>query len=239
MEQELKEIIAAIRPASADWRTKAEARTARLVMPPRALGRLHAIAERLCAIGRTLTPAISRRAFVVMAGDHGIAEEGVSAFPQAVTGEMIRCFLRDGGRHQRPGPPGRRRGLRGGHRGRHGCGSRRPTRSRQVPGVQGGPGYGQLRPGTGHEPPPGRPVGHDRVPGGRHPLRWGLRDPRHRRHGHRQHHRLVGHRRCHHRLRSRPDGGPRHRRGLRGVAAQAGGHRKRNRAQPSRPCRRA
>jgi nicotinate-nucleotide--dimethylbenzimidazole phosphoribosyltransferase len=93
---ELNEIIKKIAPVSTQWRRKAQDRTARLVMPPRALGRLHPVAEQLCAIRETLTPAIAPRAFVVMAGDHGIAEEGVSAFPQAVTGEMIGCFLRDG-----------------------------------------------------------------------------------------------------------------------------------------------
>jgi nicotinate-nucleotide--dimethylbenzimidazole phosphoribosyltransferase len=94
--QNISDRIKKITPASAEWKAKAEARTARLVMPPRALGRLHPIAERLCAIGETLAPDISRRAFVVMAADHGIAAEGVSAFPQAVTGEMIRCFLKGG-----------------------------------------------------------------------------------------------------------------------------------------------
>ncbi len=92
----LQTIIDSITPISTEWTTRAQARTARLVMPPRALGRLHPIAERICAIGQTLSPSIAPRAFVVMAGDHGIADEGVSAFPQAVTGEMIGCFLKDG-----------------------------------------------------------------------------------------------------------------------------------------------
>jgi nicotinate-nucleotide--dimethylbenzimidazole phosphoribosyltransferase len=94
--QALNQLIRKITPASPQWRARAEVRTANLVMPPRALGRLHAIAEQLCAIGETLAPDIARRAFVVMAGDHGIAAEGVSAFPQAVTGEMIGCFLKNG-----------------------------------------------------------------------------------------------------------------------------------------------
>jgi nicotinate-nucleotide--dimethylbenzimidazole phosphoribosyltransferase len=94
--QGLTHLIEQITPASPGWKTEAEARTSRLVMPPRALGRLHPIAEKLCAIGETLAPDISRRAFVVMAGDHGVAAEGVSAFPQAVTGEMIGCFLKNG-----------------------------------------------------------------------------------------------------------------------------------------------
>jgi nicotinate-nucleotide--dimethylbenzimidazole phosphoribosyltransferase len=92
----LKEIIETIHPVAADWIEKARLRTARLVMPPRALGRLHDIAERCCAIQETLRPSLDRKAVVVMAGDHGIAAEGVSAFPQEVTGAMVRTFLTGG-----------------------------------------------------------------------------------------------------------------------------------------------
>lgn len=89
----LDDVIAGITPISQEWIDKARERTARLVMPPRALGRLHDISERICGIQKTLTPDIGRRAFLVMAGDHGVVAEGVSAFPQSVTGEMIKCFL--------------------------------------------------------------------------------------------------------------------------------------------------
>jgi nicotinate-nucleotide--dimethylbenzimidazole phosphoribosyltransferase len=65
-------------------------------MPPRALGRLHDISERLSAILRTDKPVVDRKAVVIMAGDHGVAAEGVSAFPQEVTAEMIKTFLRGG-----------------------------------------------------------------------------------------------------------------------------------------------
>lgn len=73
---------------------KAKEHTAQLIMPPRALGRLHDIGERLCAIFSTLKPDVRRKAFFVMAGDHGVAKEGVSAFPQQVTGEMVKCFIK-------------------------------------------------------------------------------------------------------------------------------------------------
>ena len=95
-EIDLPRIIQEIAPLDSQWMDKARARTARLVIPPRALGRLHDISEQLCGIGRTLTPSVKRKAFLVMAGDHGVAAEGVSAFPQQVTGEMIRCFLMGG-----------------------------------------------------------------------------------------------------------------------------------------------
>ena len=58
----LEEITAGIQPADPLWVEKARGRTAQLAMPPRALGRLHEIAERLCGISRTLAPELSRRA---------------------------------------------------------------------------------------------------------------------------------------------------------------------------------
>lgn len=92
----LQQIIEGIHPLNRTLLEKARARTAQLVMPPRALGRLHEIGERLCAIQGTLTPRVGRKAVLVMAADHGIAAEGISAFPQEVTGAMIRTFLAGG-----------------------------------------------------------------------------------------------------------------------------------------------
>ncbi len=92
----IEDIVGTIRPADPEWVQAARERTARLAIPPRALGRLHDIAERLCGISRTLAPEVTRRAILVMAGDHGVAAEGVSAFPQDVTGEMVRNFIRGG-----------------------------------------------------------------------------------------------------------------------------------------------
>jgi len=90
------EIIAGIEGADKDFMEQARERTAQLVMPQRALGELHVIGERLCGIQRTLTPSVNKKAFLVMAGDHGIAGSGVSAYPQVVTGEMVKTFLRGG-----------------------------------------------------------------------------------------------------------------------------------------------
>jgi nicotinate-nucleotide--dimethylbenzimidazole phosphoribosyltransferase len=92
----LEKIVKDIKPLDAEWIDKARERTAQLVMPPRALGRLHEISERLCGIQKTLKPVINRKAVLVMAGDHGVATAGVSAFPQEVTGEMVKTFLRGG-----------------------------------------------------------------------------------------------------------------------------------------------
>ncbi len=78
------------------WIEKARERTSHLAIPPRALGRLHDIAERCCAIQRTLKPDVKNKAVLVMAADHGVAADGVSAFPQEVTGAMVQNFLAGG-----------------------------------------------------------------------------------------------------------------------------------------------
>ena len=90
---DLREIVKSIAPLDREWIAKAEERTAQLVMPTRALGRLHEISERLCGIRKTLQPSIDRKAILIMAGDHGIVAEGVSAYPQEVTGAMVQTFL--------------------------------------------------------------------------------------------------------------------------------------------------
>ena len=85
-----------ITPLDGTLLLKAQERTAQLVMPARALGRLHDISERLCAINATLTPSTSKKTILIMAGDHGVAAEGVSAYPQEVTGAMVQTFLAGG-----------------------------------------------------------------------------------------------------------------------------------------------
>lgn len=74
----------------------ATARQARLTKPPGSLGRLEPLVIRLAALQGRVRPAIDTVWIAVFAGDHGVAAEGVSAFPQAVTGEMLRNFARGG-----------------------------------------------------------------------------------------------------------------------------------------------
>jgi len=93
---ELKRIAAGIEPPDSRWIAKARQRTAELLMPSRALGRLHDIAERVCGMRRTLAPTIDPKAILIMAGDHGVAGQGVSAYPREVTGAMVRTFLSGG-----------------------------------------------------------------------------------------------------------------------------------------------
>jgi nicotinate-nucleotide--dimethylbenzimidazole phosphoribosyltransferase len=60
--------------------------------PPGSLGRLEDLACRLAAIRGTAEPGRLDPVIVVCAADHGIAEEGVSAYPQDVTAHMLRAF---------------------------------------------------------------------------------------------------------------------------------------------------
>jgi nicotinate-nucleotide--dimethylbenzimidazole phosphoribosyltransferase len=93
---DLQDIVKSIEPLDQAWIIKARQRTAQLVMPTRALGRLHEISERLCSIQKTLRPSVNRKAVLVMAGDHGVVDEGVSAYPQEVTAAMVQTFLAGG-----------------------------------------------------------------------------------------------------------------------------------------------
>lgn len=75
---------------------KALQRQNTLTKPLGSLGQLENIAVRLAGMQKTLTPSLDNINIVIFAADHGVAEEGVSAFPQAVTVEMIRNFARGG-----------------------------------------------------------------------------------------------------------------------------------------------
>ncbi len=64
--------------------------------PRGSLGRLEELACRIAAARGVPVPELPVKAVVVMAGDHGVAAEGVSAFPQEVTWQMVANFVRGG-----------------------------------------------------------------------------------------------------------------------------------------------
>jgi nicotinate-nucleotide--dimethylbenzimidazole phosphoribosyltransferase len=73
---------------------EARARIDQLTKPRRSLGRIETLAERLCAMAGGVPPhAYERRTIVVAAGDHGVAADGVSAYPAEVTVQMVGGFL--------------------------------------------------------------------------------------------------------------------------------------------------
>jgi len=88
----LKSTIDAIQPASAQTLQEATTAIADKVKPPGSLGRLEDIATRIASLRGRVDLPDPTPAVVVCAADHGIAAEGVSAFPQAITGLMLTAF---------------------------------------------------------------------------------------------------------------------------------------------------
>lgn len=72
---------------------KMRRRVNNLTKPLGSLGKLEEIAVRLAGITGREQPSVERKAVVVMCGDHGVVEEGVSAFPQELTSLMISNFI--------------------------------------------------------------------------------------------------------------------------------------------------
>ena len=71
-------------------------RQMQLTKPPGSLGRLEELGVTLAAMQGTQQPRVDKLWITVFAGDHGVVAEGVSAFPQVVTAEMVRNFARGG-----------------------------------------------------------------------------------------------------------------------------------------------
>ncbi|MFL5681327.1 MAG: nicotinate-nucleotide--dimethylbenzimidazole phosphoribosyltransferase [Chloroflexota bacterium] len=95
----LAEAVAAIEgigAPDADAMAEARRRLDALTKPPGSLGRLEELAIRLAGITGRATPSFDRRTIVVVAADHGVAARGVSAYPPAVTRQMVDNFLAGG-----------------------------------------------------------------------------------------------------------------------------------------------
>ncbi len=74
----------------------AQAKMDQKTKPLGSLGVLETIATRLAAIKGSLSPSVEKKRMLVYAGTHGIAKEGVSAYPAEVTGQMVLNFIRGG-----------------------------------------------------------------------------------------------------------------------------------------------
>lgn len=83
-------------PASRDWQAFAKEKLDRLTKPPGSLGRLEEIAAKIVSIREHERPGCANKAVYVFAADHGVTEERVSAYPKAVTQQMVRNFLANG-----------------------------------------------------------------------------------------------------------------------------------------------
>lgn len=93
----LSQTLSSIRAADADAYQAALAHQARLTKPVGSLGALEDVGHRLAAMaGRCPPPQPEPYAVALFAGDHGVVDQGVSSWPQAVTAQMIANFLAGG-----------------------------------------------------------------------------------------------------------------------------------------------
>jgi len=77
---------------SSQYRQHALERQQMLTKPPGSLGRLEAVAVHLASLQHSPSPSVARVAISIFAADHGVANAGVSAFPQSVTAQMVQNF---------------------------------------------------------------------------------------------------------------------------------------------------
>jgi nicotinate-nucleotide--dimethylbenzimidazole phosphoribosyltransferase len=92
----LEETISRIAPLDQETASAARARQDTLTKPAGSLGRLEDISVQLAGIYSQTIPQPKNKVIVLAAADHGVAVEGVSAYPQAVTEQMVLNFLRGG-----------------------------------------------------------------------------------------------------------------------------------------------
>lgn len=96
MSELLAKTIEMIRPLDEEAMAQARARQNQLTKPQGSLGRLEELSIQLAGIQGKPRPQIKHKAIITMASDHGVVAEGVSAFPQEVTAQMVGNFLRGG-----------------------------------------------------------------------------------------------------------------------------------------------
>ena len=92
----LEQTIKQIQPISESWLNRAKERLDSLTKPKGSLGVLEEIAARVVAIREEERPSVNKKEVFVFAGDHEVVSEGVSAYPQEVTGLMVTNFLNGG-----------------------------------------------------------------------------------------------------------------------------------------------
>lgn len=92
IEEELTPVLANLPSRDESASAAVRERASRVLRPSGALARFDEVAEWLAGWQRTSSPAVERPAAVVFVADHGVAEEGVSAYPQSVGEAMLRAL---------------------------------------------------------------------------------------------------------------------------------------------------
>ena len=92
----LRETIEKIKQIDTGLMEEAQRRLDNLTKPQGSLGRLEELAKQVVGITGKIEPNLERKVIFTMAGDHGVVEEGVSAYPKEVTPQMVYNFLSGG-----------------------------------------------------------------------------------------------------------------------------------------------
>jgi nicotinate-nucleotide--dimethylbenzimidazole phosphoribosyltransferase len=92
----LDDALKSIKPVDPEMMARAQARLDTLTKPKDSMGRLEEFARRVVAITGQMRPALTKKTIFTFAGDHGVADEGVSAFPKEVTRQMVLNFISGG-----------------------------------------------------------------------------------------------------------------------------------------------
>ncbi len=96
MTNKIRETIQSIKPIDQSKSHEIQNALDNLTKPPGSLGNLEDLAKRYCLITGKSKPVIRNKVIITMAADHGVAREGVSAYPPEVTRQMVINFLRGG-----------------------------------------------------------------------------------------------------------------------------------------------
>lgn len=94
--EKLKNTLEMIKPANSNTVEEAQKHLDNLTKPPGSLGVLEDIAKKIAGITGEVKPPLPKKTCILLAGDHGVTDEGVSAFPKEVTPQMVLNFLNGG-----------------------------------------------------------------------------------------------------------------------------------------------
>ncbi|MFH1367799.1 MAG: nicotinate-nucleotide--dimethylbenzimidazole phosphoribosyltransferase [Elusimicrobiota bacterium] len=92
----LRKTLQNIEPINAEFMKFAQKRLDSLTKPQGSLGRLEETAKKICGITRKRNPHLDVKVVITMAADHGVTDEGISAYPKEVTPQMVYNFIKGG-----------------------------------------------------------------------------------------------------------------------------------------------
>ncbi len=92
----LNSLLKNIQPLNVQAMQKAQNRQGQLTKPEKSLGRLEEISIQMAGIMGNSNPQVRDKVVIVMAADHGVVQEGVSAYPQSVTAQMVSNIINGG-----------------------------------------------------------------------------------------------------------------------------------------------